>query len=67
MLSSPYFCLLRVLTISHGAQQSWQTKQMISMQMCDEDLGDLPWLDTAPLDLNLRTFSTVEYPHTPII
>ena len=63
----PYFGFLWILAITHGAQQTCQPKQMISMQVGYEDLADLAWLDTTLLNLYLRTFSTIKYPHTPII
>ena len=40
---------------------------MVSVQVSDEDLGDLARLDRTLLKLDLRALATVEYPDTSII
>ena len=40
---------------------------MVPVQVGDEDLGDLPRLDAASLQLDLGAFSTVKYPDIAVI
>ena len=40
---------------------------MVSVEVSDEDLGDLARLDGTLLKLDLRALATVEYPDTSII
>ena len=40
---------------------------MVSVEVSDEDLGDLPRLDRTLLKLDLGTLATVKYPDTAVI
>ena len=62
-----HLCFLRVLTIAHGAEETRETKHVVTMEVSDEDLADLARSDAALLHLDLRSLTTVNYPHITII
>ena len=59
--------LLSVHAIAESTEKAGQTEQMVSVKVSDEDLGDLAWLDTTLLQLDLTALTAIKDPDTAVI
>lgn len=51
----------------YRAQEPGQSKDVVAVQVRDENLGDLARPDSALLQLDLGALSTVEEPHVAVV